>query len=371
MGIGKKMGSAQALAKASKKGANSNMWSIPEAGIIVRFLDEPEDWFGYTRYYDEENQGYVPMIDGERAPSGARTQFRFVANAVKVEDDKVIAFDMPKSMGAAMNKYYDKYGTLLDRDYDFSKSGSGLQTEYAVAPDSKEPKKLSKYEKLNLEDVLMTQRDATLSDGSGGTDTADDDAPAKVGKASKAAPKAAAKAKAKAPNFDELGEKADEDDEDAQASLTELAEALEIDPDDYDSWAELATALAEPPAAPEEEVEAEPETADADDEDLEALGEQADDDDDDAQTKLTALAAEADLDPDAYDTWAELATALHGAGDGEAAGEEDGDVLDEDDLRAMSLTELKKIAKQYDVTVPAKTTVDKLVDLIIAAAEEE
>ena len=37
---------------------------------------------------------------------------------------------MPKSVAASLLKKYDKYATLLDRDYELSRSGAGLETEY-------------------------------------------------------------------------------------------------------------------------------------------------------------------------------------------------------------------------------------------------
>lgn len=335
MGIGKRMGSATNLNKAAKRNSNSNMWSIPEAGIIVRFLDEPEDWFGYSRYYDEDASMYVPMVEGERAPQGARQQYRFVANAVKVDDDRVIAFDMPKSMGSAMHKYYDKYGTLLDRDYDFSKSGSGLQTEYAVAPDAKEPKKLTKYDKLDLEDVLSTQRTMALGED---TDTADEDKPkAKASTKTTTKPKPAPEPVDEDEDEDDdegvtedelvaLGKAADKGDEDATETLTEYAGQAELDPDEYETWAELATAI----------IEALSEGEDEEDADEEEEEEESDDDDSEE----------------------------------EEAEEEDDEVLDEDQLRAMALPELKEIAKEYGIKVPTKIKVDALVDLIIEAAEE-
>ena len=46
--------------------------------------------------------------------------------------------------------------------------------------------------------------------------------------------------------FEELGEAADTGDDEAEARLTELAGENDLDPDEYPTWAELATALASP-----------------------------------------------------------------------------------------------------------------------------
>ena len=58
-------------------------------------------------------------------------------------------------------------------------------------------------------------------------------------------------------DFDSLGEEADEGDADAIAKLTELAEAADLDPDDYPTWAALAETL-EALEEPEEEEEPPP-----------------------------------------------------------------------------------------------------------------
>lgn len=58
-------------------------------------------------------------------------------------------------------------------------------------------------------------------------------------------------------DFEALGEAADEDDEEAQATLTELAAEQELDPDEYETWAELAATLAEQIEAGEPDAEEE------------------------------------------------------------------------------------------------------------------
>lgn len=58
-------------------------------------------------------------------------------------------------------------------------------------------------------------------------------------------------------DLEALGVAADDGDEDALATLTTMAEAAEIDPDEYDTWAELAAALPEEEAEEEDEEEEE------------------------------------------------------------------------------------------------------------------
>lgn len=156
-------------------------------------------------------------------------------------------------------------------------------------------------------------------DGAGGsTTTAEDDGmgstPAK--KAAGSAKKAAAKAPAEE-DFQELARQADEDgDDDAATRLGEVAEEKGLDPDAYDTWADLVSAF-DGEGAPEEGGEPEGPT-------LEELGAAADEDGEgEAAAKLTELAEANSIDVNEYETWAEVATLLEEAGVDPNAAEED------------------------------------------------
>ena len=118
------------------------------------------------------------------------------------------------------------------------------------------------------------------------------------------------------PTWSELGALADyEDDDDAKAQLEEAAAELELDPMAYSTWEELGNALDEHTG---EDAEQEGED---EEQSVAALGLAADEGDNDAATLLTNMAEEADLDPNDYPTWAELAEALESE-DAEDAEEE-------------------------------------------------
>lgn len=135
----------------------------------------------------------------------------------------------------------------------------------------------------------------------------------------------------------ELGQIVDDEEdgaEEAQASLTEAAEANELDADEYGTWFELGEYLdslegedeGEEEESEDGEEEGEEEGEDDNEEQSwEELGELADADDEDALASLTSAAEEAGLDPDDFGTWAELATALSEGGEeeGEDEGEEE------------------------------------------------
>ena len=171
------------------------------------------------------------------------------------------------------------------------------------------------------------------STGEGASDDGlgDDETPAAPAKkaaapAKKAAKKATAATKKAAappppPNWVELGVAADGDDADAAQKLTDAATEAGLDPDDYPTWEELGVVLADGDgqgSGEEESGEEEPEGPS-----LAELGEAADGDDTDAQATLTELAEANDIDPNAYETWAEVADLLEAAGvDPNASGED-------------------------------------------------
>jgi hypothetical protein len=148
--------------------------------------------------------------------------------------------------------------------------------------------------------------------------------------------------------------------------LVAIAEEWEVEvPSGRGKQAKLVAAILE--------AQGEDEEGEEEGDDLAALGEAADEEDADAQERLTELAEEVELDPNDYDTWAELAEAIDeasGEGDEEEGdGDEDEEVLDEDALNEMSLPDLKTLAAEYEVKVSKGMKKDALVEAILDAAE--
>lgn len=163
----RKMGSMRAVKDSLKKGGgNQAAWikNVPADGITVRFLTEPEEWFGYSEYYDESAKAFVPMAEGEVLPDGARPSFRYLANALEVGSDRVIPLKLPKTAANALILKYDKYGTLMDRNFDLQRHGEGLDTTYDVTPEAASKLNLAKYELLDLEEVLLASRRQALGE---------------------------------------------------------------------------------------------------------------------------------------------------------------------------------------------------------------
>lgn len=155
--------------KASLKRGGSNSgtaWvkAIPAEGLVVRFLAEPHEWFGYFEYWDQQASTFVPMAEGEVLPDGVKPSFRYLVNAVDTTSDQVLALKLPKSAANALMLKFDKYGTMLDRDYELDKHGTGLDTTYEVTPAAPAPKALDKYASHDLEEVLISARASALGE---------------------------------------------------------------------------------------------------------------------------------------------------------------------------------------------------------------
>lgn len=151
-----RLGSIRAAKKSVSKKGNSDVKIIPaDDSITVRFLEEPPEWFGFYEYWDEEDETYRPVIDGEEPPDGARVSFRYLANAYVVDDSAVRALKMPKTVVEALIARFEKHGTVLDRDYEISRSGSGLNTTYLVTPDAPAKMNLRRFKLLDLDEILV------------------------------------------------------------------------------------------------------------------------------------------------------------------------------------------------------------------------
>lgn len=191
-----RVGSMQKLRESLKKGGGGNsqyIKQVPANDIMtVRFLTEPEDWYGYYETYDTEIKRYYPLIEGVEKPEGARVSYRYLAVALDVENDQVIPLKLPKDLANRLIMRYDRYETLMDRDYELSRMGEGLDTTYDVTPGDKVARHLDKYTLIDLDAVLAEAASVVT----GGT-TSSSEAPAspreRAAVAKKAAPKKAEK----------------------------------------------------------------------------------------------------------------------------------------------------------------------------------
>lgn len=184
-----RLGSMKAVKQSLKKKGSASIKIIPkENSITVRFLDEPEDWHGYYEHYVDGD--YRPCVTDECPgcesddPEEQRKIFRYLANAYVVDDQKVWAVKMPKSMVETLVQFYTKYkGTIRDRDYELARTGSGQNdTKYTALPDAPSSIKMSRFDskKFDLGGILQAMVDGDVAE-----DEDEDDEPVKSKKKGK------------------------------------------------------------------------------------------------------------------------------------------------------------------------------------------
>lgn len=172
---GGKAGSIKALKSKLKKGGGGDQFlsRVPADGsIIVRFLEEPDQWVEYFEHFQRDRAGSwsFPCVENcqESHEGDDKPKKRYLCNAVDTQENKVVPLQLPVSAVSSLVKKYDKYGTILDRDYEISKSGTGFDTEYDVDAEPPTRMNLDRFDLLDLDGILQAQVD-------GGGDTDDDD----------------------------------------------------------------------------------------------------------------------------------------------------------------------------------------------------
>jgi hypothetical protein len=193
MPIGKKMDNIKALKDSLKKGGGGTFIKyIPKNDSLTgRFLTEPEEWVGYYEHFDQALRRSYPCIE-DNCPGCAseeRRTFRYLANFVNTEDDRVIPLQMPKDLANRLVNRYDKYDTLMDRDYELSRSGEGLDTVYDATPEPPASRNLAKYTLHDLEKVLQEAYDSVFNTSAVIEDKEDKPAKKAGGRPKKAAAK--------------------------------------------------------------------------------------------------------------------------------------------------------------------------------------
>lgn len=166
----KRVGSVKRLKESSRRSGASLIKTIgADEPLVVRFMEEPDEWIEYEEYYSEETEPrYFPAIEGldpDFVSDLRKPSKRFLANAVDVSDNQVIALKLPAVAANSLAKKAEKFGTITDRDYELSREGSGLQTEYEVTPEPPSRMNLRRFKALDLMDILAQQVPLELRDG--------------------------------------------------------------------------------------------------------------------------------------------------------------------------------------------------------------
>lgn len=177
----KRVGSLKRLKEATKRSSASLIKNVPaDEPLTVRFLEEPSEWIEYEEYYSEDTEPrFFPAIEGidpDFVADLRKPSKRFLANAVDVADNQVIALKLPTTLAASLEKKAQKYGTITDRDYELTREGTGMQTVYDVTPEPASKMNLRRFKPFDLIDVLTQQLPAELRQDMDDDDDDDDDA---------------------------------------------------------------------------------------------------------------------------------------------------------------------------------------------------
>lgn len=344
---GGKVKSIAGLKSSLKKGGGSQYLArVPaDDSLTVRFLTEPEgEWVEYMEHYDAVRKFYPCTESG--CPGCAEGDFpskRFLANALDVAEGKVIPLAMPKTLAASVMKKYEKYGTLLDRDYELTREGSGFDTTYDSVPEAPTKMNLKRFDLIDLTAMLQSQLD--MADNAGSDDDDDDDDEPVAKKTKKFVPKKPAAV-----------EDDDDDDEDEDEEPVKKPAARK-------------KAVAKKPVAVDED-----EDEDEDEEDETPTRASL------SKMTLVALKAQAKeagstvADLKGLDKDAIIDLILGESEDEEEAEPDDDDddeSLSEEDLRNMSLAEVKKVARELGIKIKPGTPKDEIVELILDMAAED
>lgn len=157
----KKVSNVKSLKASLKKGSGAAyMKRVPnDDSLNVRFLTEPDEWYEYYEYFTEKDK-FFPATEG-MDPDVVRElgnpSKRFLCQVVDIDENAVVPLVLPKSLAQSLMKKYDKYQTLMDRDYELVREGTGFDTTYEAIPEAPTKFNARKFELLDLLEVLEAQ----------------------------------------------------------------------------------------------------------------------------------------------------------------------------------------------------------------------
>ena len=172
----KRYSTAKALKKSLKRNASSGAFlqGVGEDGMVVRFLMEPEEWLEYQEFFNEATNRSEIVTEDWVKPAGAKRNpsKRFGVCVLNRETGEVVGLRMASTLAQNLLLYYEKYGTIMDRDYELIREGKGMDTKYNAIPEAPERiRGIEKYEVLDIMEILETM----ASDGEEEDDDDEDD----------------------------------------------------------------------------------------------------------------------------------------------------------------------------------------------------
>lgn len=164
----KKLNNAKGIKKSLSGGNNKFAQRVPEEGIEIRLLTEPEEWFQATVHYGDKTS--FPCSEGDclGCEEGMDEGTKFYANAFIPEEDRVVVFEMGTSVAGPIIKKYEKNNTITDRNFEVTKEGAGKNTRYFVDPqDQRRIKGQDDLELIDLEVFMEEWLDRAMKDMAG------------------------------------------------------------------------------------------------------------------------------------------------------------------------------------------------------------
>lgn len=187
--------SIKTLKSSLKRNAASGSYlvGVPEDGMVVRFLTEPEEWLEYQEFFNENtNRSEIVTEDWVKPAGSSRNPSkRFGACVLNREGGEVVGVRLSSTIVQDLILYYEKYGTIMDRDYELIREGKGLDTRYKAIPEAPQRLRTDKYELLDIMGILESMAsEGEDDDEEDDTEEDDEDVPArgsrrKVGSTSK------------------------------------------------------------------------------------------------------------------------------------------------------------------------------------------
>ena len=157
-----------------------------DSELSVRFTTEPTEWVEFQQHFmtDHEPKAF-PCNDGdcEGCDAGDKPSTKWAACVLDITADKIRVLLMSRTVIDQLLRRFDKYKTVMDRDYEIIREGSGPQdTKYDVSSEGRSKRSLVKYRaqllgQAGIEEMIAGMLDDKPDDDDG-EDAPEDDFPA-------------------------------------------------------------------------------------------------------------------------------------------------------------------------------------------------
>lgn len=132
-------------------GRSAQLYLKGDSSVKVRFLQEPTKFMEFLEHYDASAKAFVPAIDNDPLDQHSDEKVRkvgkrWLANALNVEDGKIVIVKLNQDQLNRLLLRHTKYGTLLDRNYELIRLGSGRDSKYDVEADDPTQMDLSRFQ---------------------------------------------------------------------------------------------------------------------------------------------------------------------------------------------------------------------------------